>query len=188
MEVREVDHRPDPRQLRGDREHVLGAPELADSAHDLDSKGDCAALGLEPRPQVGELLDDLGERALARAAEQEPRVEDDELRATRGSDAGRVVEHAHGHAVLLVALDMPHESRDRGVQRERDPSPPRELPELLRPGVVHPETALEVDLAGAVPTLDQECDGGLRRFSRGYSGRAEAQRSHRPNAIAAASE
>ena len=58
--------------------------------------------------------------ALARAAEQEARVEDDGLGARCLRDAGRVVEHADGHAVLLVALDMAHEPGDRRVHRERD--------------------------------------------------------------------
>ena len=79
VEVREVDHRTDPREPRRDLEDVLRASDLADAAHDLDAERDVAALRFEPGPQVGELLDDLGQRLLAGAAEQEAGVEDDRL-------------------------------------------------------------------------------------------------------------
>ena len=120
MQVGEVDHRPHPGELRGDREDVLGGAELADAAHHLDAERHAAALALEPLAQLGELLDHGGERLLARAAEQEAGVEDDELRAGGDRDAGRVVEHPDRHAVLLVALDVAHEPRERRVHREDD--------------------------------------------------------------------
>src|SRR5438874_9720790 len=55
VQVREVDHRADPRQLRGDEEHVLGGAELADAAHDLDAEGDRTAFALEPLAELDEL-------------------------------------------------------------------------------------------------------------------------------------
>ena len=66
VQVGEVDHRPHPGELRGDREDVLGRAELADAAHHLDPERHAAALALEPLAQLGELLDDRGERLLAR--------------------------------------------------------------------------------------------------------------------------
>src|SRR5205814_1863520 len=103
------------------------------------------ALALEPIAELAELLDDRGERVLARPAEQEARVEDDELGAGRDGDTGRVVEHPDRHPVLLVALDVAEEARQRRVHREDDLRVAGELAEALRPRVVHPEAALEVD-------------------------------------------
>ena len=87
VQVGEVDHRPHPLELGGDREHVLGGAELADAAHHLDAERDAAALALEALAQLAELLDDRGERVLPLAAEQEARVDDDELGAAGDGDA-----------------------------------------------------------------------------------------------------
>ena len=46
-------------------------------------------------------------------------------------------------------------------------------PEALGPRVVHPEPALEVDLAGRVAALEQELDRGLRALPGGNAGRPE---------------
>ena len=159
-------------------EDVVEAPDLADAAHDLDAERDSAALSLEPRPQVGELLDDLGERALARALEEEAGMEDDRLGTGCHCDSGRVVEHPDRHRVLPVALDVAHEAGDRRVHGERDPAPARELPELLGPRVVHPEAALEVDLTGRVAALAEELDRFLGALPGRNASRAVAEFSH----------
>ena len=178
VEVREVDYRTDPREPRRDLEDVVRASDLADATHDLDAERDIAALPFEPGPQVGELLDHLGQRALARAAEQEARVEDDRLGSRDLGDPRRVVEHPDRHRVLLVALDVTHEPGDRRVHRKRDPPAPSELPELLGPRVVHPEAAREVDLAGRVTALADQLHRRFGRFTRGHARRSETKVSH----------
>ena len=144
-------------------------------------KGTPRSLPLEPLAQVGELRDDGSDRLLAGPAEQESRVEDHRLGAGHLRDPRRVVEHARRHPVLAVALDVAHEAGDRRVDGERDPVPPRELPELLRPGVLHPEPGLEVDLACRVPALAKELDRLSRRFARRHTGRPESELSHGVN-------
>ena len=103
----------------GDREHVVDGAELAHAAHHLDAERHEPVLRLEPLAQLAELLDDVVDRVLALAAEQEAGMEDDDLRAGRLREPGRVVEHADRHLVLLVALDVAHERRDRRVHGER---------------------------------------------------------------------
>ena len=61
--------------------HVLGRSEVAHPAHHLDAERHGAPLALEPLAQLAELLDDGGERLLARTPEQEAGVENDELGA-----------------------------------------------------------------------------------------------------------
>ena len=61
---------------------------------------------------------------------------------------------------------------------ERDVVLPRHLAEALRPRVVHPEAALEVELAGRVSALEQDLDRGLGRLPGRAARRAEADRSH----------
>ena len=73
--------------------------------------GTSAVLRLEPRAQVAELVDDVGDRLLALAAEQEAGVEDDDLGAGGLRDPGRVVEHPERHLELLAALGVAHERR-----------------------------------------------------------------------------
>ena len=102
-------------------------------------------------------------------------MEDDRLGARCQSDPGRMVEHPDRHPVLAVALDVAHEAGDRRVHRERDPAPPRELAELLGPGVVHPEAALEIDLAGGVAALAQDLDRFLGALARRDASRAVAE-------------
>src|SRR5262245_2546983 len=80
--------------------------------------------------------------------------------------------------MLAVALDMAHEAGDRRVHRERDLAAPGELPELLRPRVVHPEPGLEVDLVRRVAALAQELDRRLGRFPRQHPCRPKAEHSH----------
>src|SRR5688572_26121331 len=93
-------------------------------------------------------------------------------------DPGGVVEHAGGHVVLLVALEMPHEAGDRRVHGKRDVVLARELAEALRPRVVHPELALEVDLAGRVAPLEEQRDGFLGALARWDAGGADAGLRH----------
>ena len=158
VQVREVDHRPHPAEPGRDREDVVEAPEVVDPAHDLDAEGDASVLRLDALAEVRELGDDRADRLLPRPAEQETRVEDNRLGAGDLRDPRRVVEHPGRHPVLAVTLDVAHEAGDRRVDGERDPPLPRELPEFLRPWVVHPEPGLEVDLVRGVPALAQQLD------------------------------
>ena len=89
-------------------------------------------------------------------------MEDDDLGSARLRDAGRVVEHADGHVQLLSALRVAHEAGDGRVNREDDAGVAGELAEALGPVVVHPELALEIDLAGAPPELLEDRDRLLR--------------------------
>jgi len=155
VHVGEVEHGADPAAAAGDLDHVVEAADLADASHHLDAERHRTVLALEPLPQLAELLADRVERLLAGAFEQEPRVEDDELGAGRLRDPGRMVEHAGSHVQLLAALRVAHEARDWRVHREHDLRPLREPAELGRPVVVHPELALEVDLAGVEAELLQ---------------------------------
>ena len=93
-------------------------------------------------------------------------MDDDELGAAGDRDAGRVVEHPDRHPVLLVALDLAEEAGERRVHGEDDPGLAGELAEPLGPRVVHPEPALEVDLAGAcsrAPAGGSTAASGLSR-------------------------
>jgi len=182
VQVGEIDDGADPAGASGDREHVFRRPELADAAHDLDPERHRAVFALEPLSELAELLDDRVDRVRPLAAEQEAGVEDDELGAGRFRDPGRVVEHPDGHALLLVALDVTHEARNRCVDGEHESRLARKLTEAFRPRVVHPELPLEVDLAGGVAALLEQFDRCLRVLTRGNSSRPEMERSHPANA------
>ena len=153
MQVREVDHGTDPVEACGEPEDVLRGAELPNTAHHLDSERDRSPLGHEPLAELGELLRHGLERLLPRPSEQEPRVDDDDLGAAGHRDAGRVVEHPRRPLVLHVPLEMAEKGWNRGVHRERDLPGRRQPAELLRPVLVHPEAAREVDLARRVPAL-----------------------------------
>ena len=56
VQVGEVEDGPHPVEAGGEPEHVLGSPELADAAHDLDAEGDGAAFRLQALPEGGEVL------------------------------------------------------------------------------------------------------------------------------------
>jgi hypothetical protein len=69
---------------------------------------------------------------------------------------------------------MPHEAEQRCVHGQRDVVLASELAEPLGERVVHPEAALEVDLAGRVAASEEELDRLLGRLARGHAGRADA--------------
>ena len=56
---------------------------------------------------------------------------------------------------------MTHEAGDRRVHGEDDVRVARKVAEPLGPRVVHPELALEVDLASGEASLLEELDRGL---------------------------
>ena len=182
VQMREVEHRADPARARRDREHVLRGAELAHASHDLDAERHRAVLLLQPLTQLAQLLDDGVDRGLALAAEQEARVEDDDLGPGRLRDAGGVVEHPDGHVQLLAALGVTHEAGDRRVDREDDAGLAGQLAEALGPRVVHPELPLEVDLAGREAALLEELDRLLGALARRDAGRAvvELRRPRKP--------
>ena len=57
-------------------------------------------------------------------------MEDDHLGAGRLGDAGGVVEHANRHPVLLAAIEVPEERRERRVHGQDEVAIPREPAEL----------------------------------------------------------
>ena len=160
-----------------DLDDVVERAEVAHAAHHLDAERHGAVLRLEALAQRPELLDDRVDRVLAAPLEQEARVEDDELGAARGRDARASVERADRRRELPPArLEVAHEAEERRVHRERDVVLARELAEPLRERVVHPEAALEVDLAGRVPALEEELDRLLGRLARRHPRRPDADR------------
>ena len=87
---------------------------------------------------------------------RKPGMEDDELGAARRDDARAPVECADGRRELAPArLEVAHEAEERCVHGERDVVLARQLAEALRERVVHPEAALEVDLARGVAALEE---------------------------------
>ena len=77
-----------------------------------------------------------------------------------------------------LGLEMTHEAEQRRVDRQRDVCRARRLAELLGPRVVHPEAALEVDLAGVVAALEQDLDRPLRVVAGGNAGQADTDAPH----------
>ncbi len=169
VQVREVDDRAQPRRAPGQLEDVVGAAELTHAAHHLDAERNVAALSLEPLPQHRRLLRDRVERRLALPAQEKAGMEDDELGAARLRDSRRMVEHAH-RPLRLGRVPVAEEGGDRGVNRERDACAPGALAELRRPLPVHPEAALEVDLARREAPIDERAHGGARAFTARYAG------------------
>src|SRR5215211_4626182 len=105
-------------------------------------------------------------------------MEDDDLGARRLRDSRRMIEHADRHVQLLAALRVAHEAGDRRVHREHDAVVAREVAEARREVVVHPEAALEVDLARGIAAREQELDRSLGRFLRGHARRPETDLRH----------
>ena len=78
-------------------------------------------------------------------------MDDEQLGPDRGRDPGRVVDHPErALALSLVGGQVAEDRRDRGMDGEDDLVLLRELAETRRPLPfgLHPEAALEVDLAG----------------------------------------
>ncbi len=172
MHVREVENGPNPARASRDLEDVVQRPEIANPAHHLDPERHAATLSLEPLAERPELLHDRIERGLPRSLEQEPRMEDDELGAARGGDAGASIERADRRGELAAArLDVAHEAEERRVHREGDSILRGELAEPFGERVVHPEPALEVDLTGCVAALAQKVDRLFGRLSRRHPSR-----------------
>ena len=96
VHVCEVEHRPHPARALRDLDDVVERAEVAYAAHHLDAERHGPLLALESLAERAELLDDRGDRVLAAAAEQEARVEDDDLRAARLGDPRTPVERADG--------------------------------------------------------------------------------------------
>ena len=105
-------------------------------------------------------------------------MEDDELGTAGDRDARRVVEHADRHPVLLVALDLAEKACERRVHGQRDSGLAGEPAEPLRPRVLHPEAALEVDLAGAIAALQQQRDSRLGALPGGNASRPDPNLTH----------
>jgi hypothetical protein len=155
------------------------ATQVAHPAHHLDPEGHRPALGLEALAQQAELLDHRRDRLLPGAAEQEAGMEDDHLGTACGGDAGAAVERADRRGELLPArLEVPHETEQRRVHGQRHVVGAGDLAEPLRPRVVHPEPAFEVDLARGVAALEQHLERCLRALARRDTGRADANSSH----------
>src|SRR5262249_17695370 len=74
--------------------------------------------------------------------------------------------------------DVAEECRQWGVDGERDVILARELAEAPGPVVVHPEAALEVDLAGGVAALEEDRDRLVGAVVRGDARRAEPDFAH----------
>ena len=173
MHVCEVEHRTDPSSSPGDLEDVVEGAEVAHASHHLDSERHGSILGLEALSERPELLHDRVERCLSAPLEQEARVEDDHLGSAGGCDSGAPVERADGRSELAPArLDVAHEAEERRMDGERDAVFAGELTETLCERVVHPEAALEIDLARCVPALEEQLDRLLRRLPRRQSCRA----------------
>ena len=161
------------------------APELAHAAHHLDPERHRAALALEPLAELAELL--------ARRRRSRPRA-----CGRAGSRGGRrrprrpqaTAIPAEWSSIPTAMLNFLPRSRwpmnpAIGAWTESTmPASRATLAEPLGPRVVHPEPALEVDLAGGVAALEQQLDRRLRALPGGHARRAVAQRSHRGHASA----
>ena len=110
-------------------------------------------------------------------------MDDHDVGAAGRRDPRGVVEHPDGHPVLLVALDVPREGRQRGVDRERDAGLAGQLAKPLRERPVHPEAASELDLARVIAALGEQLERGLRAVVRRHARRAEADGAH-PRSVA----
>ena len=141
--------------------------------------GTAAVLPLQPLPERAELVDHRSDRVLPGSAEQEARMEDDDLRPARRRDARASVESPHGRGELPAGgLQVAHEPEQGSVDRERDVGVARDLSEPLCERVVHPEPALEVDLARAVAALEDELERRLRRLAGRHARGADANPGH----------
>ena len=179
VHVREVDDRAHPAGAAADLDAVRERAEVPHAAHHLDPERHRSVLPLEPLADDRELLDDRVDRILATASEQEARMEHDDLGAAGGRDAGAPIECAERRRPLSPAgLEMADPAEQRRMDGERDVVLACELPEALRPRIVHPEPGLEVDLAGVVAAFAHELDRVLGALARGHAGGADADPCH----------
>ena len=108
-------------------------------------------------------------------------MEDDDLGSAGGGDSRAPVERAdRGRELPAARLEVPHEPEQRCMHGEGDVVLAGLLSEPLGPGVVHPEAALEIDLAGVVAALEQRGDRRLRALAARDARRAEPNPSHPP--------
>jgi hypothetical protein len=117
---------------------------------------------------LAQFIASFGRKAYRRplAPEEEAGVEDDELGPACRRDSGAAVDGTHGGRELPAArLEVPHEAEERRMHGKSHVVLARELAEALGERVVHPESALEVDLAGRVLPPEEELDGLLRRLA-----------------------
>ena len=121
VHVGEVEHRSHPAGARRDLDDVVERAEVADAAHHLDAERHGASLPSSRSRSVPSCSTTRCDRVLALAAEEEAGVEDDDLGAAGGGDAGAAVERADGRGELAAArLEVPHEAEERRVHGERD--------------------------------------------------------------------
>ena len=151
VQVGEVDHRPDPGGRRAISKTSSALPSSRTRPIISIPKGTARSFCLEPRRGARRAARTTASSAASRvAAEQEAGVEDDELGAAGRGDPGGVVEHAHGAPELRLALHVPEEGGERRVDGERDVARPRDSRRARSAkSLLHPEPALEVELAGA---------------------------------------
>ena len=106
-------------------------------------------------------------------------MEHDDLGAAGGCDAGAPVERPDGGGELAaLGLEVAHEAEERCVHGQHDVGRARRFSEPLRPRVIHPEPAFEVDLAGVVPALEQDLDRVLRVVAGRDAGQADTDSRH----------
>ena len=179
VHVGEIEHRPHPARLLRDLDDIVHRAEVAYATHHLDAEGNGTALALQSLAERAELLHDRGDRVLARAAEEKAWMEDDDFCAARGSDPRAAVERADGGRELSSGgLDVAHEPEERSVHRQRHVGGAGGRAESLGPGIVHPEPALEVDLARVVAALEQNRDRPLRVVARRNPRQADTNTPH----------
>src|SRR5579871_664361 len=178
VHMREVEDGADEVDRAGDRDYVFDRPELAYASHHLDAEGDEPVLRLEAFAEVAELVNDVGDRLIALAAEEEAGVEDDELRAAGFREPGGVVEHAECHLELLAAVGMAHERRERRVDGEHDVGRGCGRSEERRALVIEPEPAGEAELARAVAVGCERRERRVDALGLRQVGGAEADLSH----------
>src|SRR4030088_1151763 len=105
-------------------------------------------------------------------------MDDNRFGTARNGDPSRMIQHPHCHAVLPVALGMAEESGERGVHGETDIALARQNAELLAVRPIHPEAALEVDLARGVSALCQQLYRRARALAGRDAGGTESDRTH----------
>jgi hypothetical protein len=148
MHVGEVEDRANPAGALGDLDDVVDRAEVPDATHHLDPEGHGSIFAFQSLTERAELLDNRVDRICTTSSQKETGVEDHELGAACCSDACAPVEGSDGRRELApTGFEMAHESEERRMHGQRDVVCASELSELLRERIVHPEPALEIDLA-----------------------------------------